>query len=80
MIRVYDDKTMQKQKPKVITIRVKDPDLILFLKWITETKGNASEFTRQLWKLTEEWEEWRRAQNIKKENHPQEKRYEKESG
>ena len=58
MIKVFKDQPRQKQKTKVMTIRVKDPDLILFLKWITDTKGNASEFTRQLWKLTEEWEEF----------------------
>ena len=48
----------QKHKTRIITIRVRDPEIKIFLKWLKERKGNLSEFTRQLWKLTEEWDEF----------------------
>lgn len=60
MLKVSDKK---KQKSRIITIRVIDPELKMFLRYIVETKGNMSEFTRQLWKLTEEWDKFKKLED-----------------
>lgn len=57
MIQVFNKK-LDREHSKIVTIRVSDPELKLFLKWIIEKKGTMSEFTRRLWKMTAEWEEF----------------------
>lgn len=52
-----------KHTTRIVTIRVKDPEMKMFLKWLKKRKGNMSEFTRQLWKLTEEWDEFSRLED-----------------
>lgn len=60
MIKVFKDKEEGKRKTRVVTIRVRDPQLKRFLNWVSKEKGNLSEFTRQLWKLTAEWDEFKK--------------------
>lgn len=62
MINVY----REKEKTRVVTIRVRDPELKRFLKWVRKEGGNLSEFTRQLWKLTAEWDEFLKLENKSK--------------
>ena len=59
MERIFQEKDKEsKPKPKIITIRITDLEIKMFLLWLMEAKGPISEFTRRLWKTTAEWEEF----------------------
>jgi len=57
-------KTKKKRLIKTIQLSLK---LYHFLKWLQMKGVNISEFTRQLWKMTPEWEDFEKDyENIKK--------------
>ena len=64
MTRIFpaDPKIINK-KPKIVTIRVTDLELKMFAVWIMNTKGPLSQFTREAWKTTAEWEEFQQLED-----------------
>ncbi len=53
-----EDEKEQPTKTKIVSIRVSDMDLKMFLYWLMTNKGPMSEFTRRVWKKTAEYEEY----------------------
>lgn len=55
-----EDEKETPAKTKIVSIRVSDMDLKMFLYWLMVNKGPMSEFTRRVWKKTAEYEEYSR--------------------
>lgn len=47
-------------RKKTKTIKLLTPDVELFLRWLVYKRVNVSEFTRELWKSTPEFEEFKK--------------------
>jgi hypothetical protein len=58
-----EDEKEKRPKTKIVSIRVSDLDLKMFLYWLMANKGSMSEFTRRVWKKTAEYEEYSRVKN-----------------
>jgi hypothetical protein len=58
-----EDEKEKRPKTKIVSIRVSDLDLKMFLYWLMANKGSMSEFTRRVWKKTAEYEEYSRMKN-----------------
>ncbi len=64
MNQIFKADEKEKQvKTKIVSIRVSDMDLKMFLLWLMTNKGSMSEFTRRVWKKTAEYEEYSRMEN-----------------
>lgn len=66
MNQIFEEDEKEKPaKTKIVSIRVSDMDLKMFLYWLMTNKGPMSEFTRRVWKKTAEYEEYSRLKDKK---------------